>query len=98
MRHLSRRAQLCHWSSLLRSLAALTDGPILLEAHSRRFGGGEAAAGWLLGGAELHNPLVSALRPQLTGRPTRWGDLDALRDLKLGPCSELTSWHVCLDV
>ena len=94
-RWLSRRAQLCHWSSLLRELSALTVQPIVLEAHARRVGGSGSS---MLGGAVLHNPLASALRPQLTSRPLQLGDLDTLRDLRLVPCIDLTRRHLCLDI
>ena len=95
MRWLSRRAQLCHWSSMLRELSKLTAKPIVLEPPARRV---DEAGHMLLGGAVLHNPFSSALRPMLTGRPPQLDDFEAVRYLKLGPCVEMTSSHLCLDV
>ena len=95
MRHLSRRGQLCHWSSLLQSLSEHTARPIVLERNAKRVEGGGSM---LFGGRVLHNPLASALRPQLTGRPPSWRDLEAVRYLRIAPCVEGARGHLCLDV
>ena len=95
MRWLTRRAQICHWSTLLRGLSSVTARPVSLEKHARRVDGGGNA---LLGGAVLHNAFSSALRPQLTGRPLKLADLEAIRNVRLAPCVELTHSHLCVDL
>ena len=95
MQWLSRRAQLCHWSGLLRQLGSLTARPVVPEPRARLV---DEVGTALLGGAVVHNPFSSALRPMLTGRPFALSDLDAVRDLKLGPCVDLTNSHLCLSL
>lgn len=105
MRHLSRRAQLCHWLALLRGLARHTEGPVGVERFATRV----VEAPSVLLGAVLHNAITSPLRPQLT-HPRRWRNplrqlaewLADLRDasgIRLTPCLPgLTRSHLCLDL
>ena len=102
LRWLSRRAQVCPWSSLLRELAKKTDGPILLDREAKRMHQDEIGRTVPYFGAVLHDPLATApatLRPQLLprGHPTLL-DIQVLFDLHIGYCNELTRSHLCLDV
>ena len=95
-RWLSRRAQLCHWSSLLRELSALSgDRRVVLDAAARRV---YEAGSLFLGNRVLHNPIDSPLRPQLRSRPPRLSDLRAFLNMHVGPCIDRAPSHLCLDL
>lgn len=97
-RWLSRNAQLCHWSEMLRGLSRFTHHPVTPDPTARRV---HDYGPVLLGGAVLHDPIgtePATLRPQLTHRPPWLSDLRALWRLRLRPCVDLTRTHLCLDV
>lgn len=102
LRHLSRRAQLCHWSGLLRGLAALTTHPVEVDPKARQIDPTREFTSTILGqGTVLHEPFATApstLRPQLTHRPPRLSDIREMLHISLTRCLETTRTHLCLDL
>ena len=100
MRHLSRRAQLCHWLALLRRLAARTRLPVIPAAHARAHTPIRPAR-WP---PTIHEPFMpkpyNPLKPHVTHTPLRLMD-DArklLTDVHLTPCVGLSHAHLCVDL
>ena len=93
MRHLSRRAQLCHWSQLLGAYGRLLRGPVVLDPHAVRVPRAapvrEPLSTW------VYNPL----RPQLSHVPPRLSDLGSLWKMHPTPCVPgLSLRHWCVDL
>ena len=92
MRHLSRRAQLCHWSQLLSAYGRLSAG----RSSSTRTRSASRAA-------PIREPLstwvYNPLRPQLSHVPPRLSDLGSLWKMHPTPCVPgLSLRHWCVDL
>ena len=93
--HLSRRATLCHWTTLLIRYATYMAGPVELDAHAVRVPLSTPSAL-----PTIIEPIVrsNALRPQLSHSPLQLSDLPNLLKLHMTPCVGLSWRHVCVDV
>jgi len=93
--HLSRRAVLCHWTSVLVRYARYVALPLELDpdaVHVR----GTTPSSW----PTIVEPLLgsSALRPMLSHTPARLEDLVSLLRLHATPCLSVSYRHVCVDI
>ena len=93
--HLSRRATLCHWTSLLIRYATHMAGPVQLDPHAVRVPLSPPAAL-----PTVMEPIVrsNALRPQLSHSPAQLSDLPNLLNLHMTPCVGNSWRHVCVDL
>ena len=100
MRHLSRRAVLCHWIELLRRLGEHTRPPVEISKHARRHPPTRPNP-WP---PALHEPFqtnpFNPLRPHIThAGPLRRADVEALAaDIHPTPCVGMTWTHLCVDM
>jgi hypothetical protein len=96
--HLSRRATLCHWTSLLIAYGAHMAGPVELDADAVRV---PAISPTAL--PRIIEPILpggggGALRPQLGHSPAWPSDLLNLLHLHMTPCVGSSWRHLCVDI
>ena len=94
--HLSRRATLCHWTSLLLRYHDYMAGPIELDQDAVRIRERPPAAL-----PHVIDPVRrgNALRPQLSHSPRPWlSDLNNLLRLHTTPCVGLSWRYLCVDI
>ena len=93
--HLSRRATLCHWTSLLIRYGAHMAGPIELDENAVRVPARPPSAlPSVMEPLLHHNPA----RPQLSHSPPWASDLQNLLRLHATPCVSNSWRHVCVDI
>ena len=95
LRHLSRRATLCHWTSLLLVYATRMAGPVQLDADAVRVPARPPTSLPM-----IIEPVVrsTALRPQLSHSPPWPSDLFKLLTLHATPCVGLSWRYLCVDL
>jgi protein glucosyltransferase len=93
--HLSRRATLCHWTSLLIRYATYMAGPVVLDKNAVRVSERSSAAL-----PRIIEPIFAgtALRPQLSHSPPWPSDFLNLLHLHTMPCVGISWRHVCVDI
>lgn len=96
LKHLSRRAQLCHWTSVLVRYAPYVAQPVTRDPDAVRRGGAGETSSWPTVFDHIRG---SPLRPQLSHSPARLEDFlsSALR-FHTTPCVGLSNRHVCVDL